>query len=135
MLPKRVSSTDFTGFKIDDDELAFYLHGRKRWDLNRCEARDHELNNALELVVKCQDTRDLDEIMAILGYPKNSFNEPTRYRIVLDASITPTDALVYNESFGWVAESKGEGTAFLHAEAKQRQIQLAPSLTRLEVVW
>lgn len=135
MLPKRVSSTDFTGFKIDDDELAFYLHGRKRWELNRNEATEHELNKALELVVKCQDTRDLDEVMEILGFSKNLFAEPTRYLIVLDASITPTDALVYSASVGWVAESKGEGTAFLHAEAKQRQVDFSPSLTRLEVVW
>ena len=135
MLPKRLPSTDFTGFKIDDDELAFYLHGRKRWELDRRGADTRELDKALGILVKCQDTHDLDDTMEILGYSKNSFIEPTRYLIVLDASITPTDALVYNESVGWVAESRGEGTAFLHAEAKQRQIQFSPSLTRLEVVW
>lgn len=135
MLPKRVSSTDFTGFKIDDDELAFYLHGRKRWELDRRGADTRELDKALGILVKCQDSRDLDDTREILGYPKNSFIHPPRYHIILEASITRDGAIVYNENVGWVAESAGEGTSFLLADAKRLQIEFSPSQTRLEEVW
>jgi hypothetical protein len=40
-----------------------------------------------------------------------------------------------NASIGWVAESAGEGTSFLLADAKRLQIEFSPSQTRLEEVW
>jgi len=136
MLPKRVSSTDFTGFKIDDAELAFYLHGRKRWELNRYEARDHEVNKALEIAVRWQGEQDtLNSTLELLGCKRQPTSPPPFYYILLEASIAHTDALVYNDNFGWVAESTGMGTGFLHADARQLQGKLTPSQTRLEEVW
>lgn len=134
MLPKRLTDTDFTGFRWgDNDHVGYYHCGRIRAELDPAYASIGELRSWLEAAVR-GEAEGLNNMLRWLEAPQRR-PDFVAYRVILEASIVRghDGALAYNDDNGWVPEDAGTGYSL--DKARGLQMDLMPNKTRLEEVW